>query len=29
MKKLSEHVLGRLMSGALVGAPIYLAVLRC
>ena len=27
MKKLSEYVLGRLMSGALVVAPIYLAVL--
>jgi hypothetical protein len=27
MKKLSEYVLGRLMSGALVVAPIYPAVL--
>ena len=27
MKKLSEYVLGRLMAGALVLAPIYLAVL--
>ena len=27
MKKLSEYVMGRLMSGALVVAPIYLAVL--
>jgi hypothetical protein len=28
MKKLSEFVLGRLMAGALVVAPTYLAVLR-
>ena len=27
MKKLSEYVLGRLMSGAVVVAPIYLAML--
>lgn len=27
MKKLSEYVLGRLMAGALIVAPIYLAVL--
>ena len=27
MKKLGEHVQGRLRSGALVVAPIYLAVL--